>query len=171
VIVAVDISVGSGRPNATMSAWCVPLALPSQTGYSVRIEASSYPRAPSRWCASSSVSAAIEDLFCTLPGINESIEGMFRFVLTPCLPATHGVHHSRKHSRVPRPSDKMPNWQRFAARFSGLASGLALAVRPAGSALGLQGQRRAAGRVPRSGMLSTVRLEGPTRTMRGVPNR
>ena len=58
--------------------------------------------------------------------------------------------------------------RRFAARLSGLASGLALAVRPAGLALGLQGQRRAARASRAAGMRSTVRPEGPARTMRGV---
>jgi hypothetical protein len=50
--------------------------------------------------------------------------------------------------------------RRFAARQSGLAFGLALAVRPAGSAEVSGAQ----GRVP-------LTLEGPTRTMRGVPAR
>jgi hypothetical protein len=56
----------------------------------------------------------------------------------------------------------------LAARLSGLASGLALAVRPAGSALGLQGQRRAEGASRAAGCGAPLRLEGPTRTMRGV---
>ncbi len=48
---------------------------------------------------------------------------------------------------------------RFAARLSGLASGLALAVRPAG----LAEVSSAQGRVP-------LTLEGPARTVRGVPS-
>jgi len=49
--------------------------------------------------------------------------------------------------------------RRFAARVSGLAFGLALAVRPAGSAEapGSTARRR---RVPRSGMRSTVEAGG-----------
>jgi hypothetical protein len=50
----------------------------------------------------------------------------------------------------------------------GLASGLALAVRPAGvvEAPGSTARRR---RVPLAGCKAPLRLEGPTRTMRGVP--
>ena len=65
---------------------------------------------------------------------------------------------------------------RFAACASGLASGLALAVRPAGSAeTGLRRSRVG----PEDRFCEAVRndlgvpltLEGPTRTMRGVPAR
>ena len=52
----------------------------------------------------------------------------------------------------------------------GLASGLALAVRPAGSALiRLRGQRHAAGVSRVAGCEAPLRPERPTRTMRGVP--
>jgi hypothetical protein len=63
--------------------------------------------------------------------------------------------------------------QRFAARLQGLASGLALAVRPAGLALGLRRSRvgpedRFCGAV-RNDLRVPLTLEGPARTMRGVP--
>jgi len=57
-------------------------------------------------------------------------------------------------------------WEVRRARW-GLACGLALAVRPAGSAEAPGSTARAGGRVPRSG--APLTLEGPTRTMRGVP--
>ena len=57
---------------------------------------------------------------------------------------------------------------RFAARVSGLACGLALTVRPAGP-VKVPGSTARRWRVPRSGVRSTVGLEGPARTMRGVP--
>jgi len=55
-------------------------------------------------------------------------------------------------------------------RISGLAFGLALAVRPAGAAEapGSTARRR---RVPLAGCEAPLTLEGPTRTMRGVPPR
>ena len=64
---------------------------------------------------------------------------------------------------------------RFAARVPGLATGLALAVRPAG----LAEVSSAQGRVPKIVSAERVRndlgvpltLEGPARTMRGVPAR
>ena len=56
----------------------------------------------------------------------------------------------------------------LAARLSGRASGLALAVRPAGPAEA-PGQRRAAGASRVAGCGAPLRLEGPARTMRGVP--
>jgi hypothetical protein len=62
--------------------------------------------------------------------------------------------------------------RRFAARVSGLAFSLALAVRPAGSAeapgsrVGASAHREATR--PQGALLTP---EGPTRTMRGVPVR
>src|SRR6202034_3042411 len=60
-----------------------------------------------------------------------------------------------KHAHSAALCDKQPARRRFAARLSGLAFGLALAVRPAGlaEAPGSTARRR---RVPRSGMRSTV---------------
>ena len=76
----------------------------------------------------------------------------------------------RERSWPPRPPDRYPLW-RFAARVSGLAFGLALAVRPAGSAevSGVNGAPQA--RPRGAGRGAPLRLEGPTRTMRGVPPR
>ena len=59
-------------------------------------------------------------------------------------------------------------------RVSGLASGLALAVRPAGSAVvsGAQGwvlKIVSAKRFVSNDLRVPLTLEGPTRTMRGVP--
>ena len=69
--------------------------------------------------------------------------------------------------------------QRFAARLLGLASGLALAVRPAGSAEAPRARAGSRRCFLRSGFCGAVRkelrvplrVEGPTRTMRGVPAR
>jgi hypothetical protein len=57
---------------------------------------------------------------------------------------------------------------RFVTRVPGLASGLAVAVRPAGLAEtpGPTAYRR---RVPRSGCGAPLEAEGASRTMRGVP--
>jgi hypothetical protein len=57
---------------------------------------------------------------------------------------------------------------RFAVRAPGRAFGLALAVRPAGSAEA-PGSTARQRRVPLAGCEAPLRLEGPTRTMRGVP--
>ncbi len=58
---------------------------------------------------------------------------------------------------------------------SGLASGLALAVRPAGSAVvsGAQGWvlKIVSAKRFRNDLQVPLTLEGPTRTMRGVPSR
>ena len=78
---------------------------------------------------------------------------------------------NRVHDRGPRPDSCLD--ERSAARVSGLASGLALAVRPAGSAevSGAQGWVLKIVSAERSETLfgCPLTLEGPTRTMRGVP--
>ena len=64
--------------------------------------------------------------------------------------------------------------RRFAARLPGLASGLALAVRPAGAA---EAPRARVGPedpfcgAVRKDLWVPLRVEGPTRTMRGIPAR
>ena len=72
-----------------------------------------------------------------------------------------------------RPPVRRPiHSRRFAARVSALASGLALAIRPAGSALapGSTARRRRVRAGPRGArMRSTVDAGGPTWIMRGVP--
>jgi len=85
----------------------------------------------------------------------------------PTGPVNHGAYNQQ--STVIATRDGGGADHRFAARLSGLASGLVLAVRPAGSALGLQGQRRAAGASRAAGCKAPLRPEGPTRTMGGVP--
>jgi hypothetical protein len=63
---------------------------------------------------------------------------------------------------------------RFAARFSGLASGLALAVRSAGSAEAPGSRVGPEDRfceAVRNDLRVPLTLEGPTRIMRGVPAR
>jgi hypothetical protein len=60
---------------------------------------------------------------------------------------------------------------RFAARLPGLASGLALAVRPAGLAEVSRVNGAPQARPASAGCEAPLRLEGPARTMRGVPPR
>jgi hypothetical protein len=62
--------------------------------------------------------------------------------------------------------------RRFAARVSGLASGLALAVRPAGlveAPRAWVGPEDAFCGAVRKDLRVPLRVEGPIRTMRGVP--
>ena len=68
--------------------------------------------------------------------------------------------------------NRVPNSPlRFAARSWGLASGLALAVRPAGSAEAPGSTARRRRVRAKRGREAPLRLEGPTRTMRGDPVR
>jgi hypothetical protein len=81
------------------------------------------------------------------------------------------------HAMVPLSPFNSSRIVRFAARISGLASGLALAVRPAVAAevsARKGGSRRCFLRSGRCGAVGKdlrvpLRVEGPTRTMRGIP--